>query len=58
MEVLVNSKVADEIGRDHMFVTMHDAVKWCLDHLDGATPTVKDEVASEVEEIEGDTYES
>jgi sulfate transporter 4 len=34
MEKLVASKLIDEIGRDHVFVSIQDAVKWCLDHLD------------------------
>ena len=34
MEALVRSKVADDIGREHMFASMHDAVKWCLDRMD------------------------
>lgn len=58
MEVLVNSKLADEVGREHMFVTMHDAVKWCLDHLDGANPTSEDEAASEGADIEEKIYQN
>ena len=34
MEALVRSKVADNIGREHMFASMHDAAKWCLDRMD------------------------
>jgi sulfate transporter 4 len=34
MEALVRSKVADHIGREHMFASMHDAAKWCLDRMD------------------------
>jgi sulfate transporter 4 len=54
MEVLVTSKLADEVGRDHMFVSIHDAVKWCLDHMDGAAETVKD-VASQDEDSPKDS---
>lgn len=31
---LVQSGLANEIGRNHIFVSMHDAVHFCLDHMD------------------------
>ena len=34
MQRLVQSGLADEIGRDHIFVSLHDAVHYCLDHMD------------------------
>lgn len=34
MQRLVQSGLADEIGRDHIFVSLHDAVQYCLDHMD------------------------
>lgn len=36
MQKLVQSGLADEIGRDHIFVSLHDAVRYCLDHMDSA----------------------
>jgi sulfate transporter 4 len=34
MERLVTSGVADDIGREHIFVSTHDAVDFCLNELD------------------------
>ncbi len=34
MERFVKSGFADEVGRDHIFITIHDAVQWCLRNLD------------------------
>lgn len=34
MKRLVSSGFADEIGRDHIFVGLHDAVHYCLNHMD------------------------
>jgi sulfate transporter 4 len=34
METLVRSKLVDAVGREHIFVSTHDAVKWSLDHMD------------------------
>jgi sulfate transporter 4 len=34
MQRLVHSGFADEIGRDHIFVALHDAVHYCLNHMD------------------------
>jgi sulfate transporter 4 len=33
MQRLVRSGLADEIGRDHLFVSTNDAVHYCLDHM-------------------------
>lgn len=34
MRRMVGSGLADEIGRDHIFVSLHDAVQYCLDNMD------------------------
>jgi len=34
MHRLVKSGLADDIGRDHIFVSLHDAVNYCLSHMD------------------------
>ena len=34
MMKLVKSGFVDELGRDHIFVSLHDAVHYCLDHMD------------------------
>ena len=34
MQNLLSSGVADEIGRDHIFVSTHDAVNYCLNEMD------------------------
>jgi sulfate transporter 4 len=34
MQHLVKSGLANEIGRNHIFVSVHDAVHFCLDHMD------------------------
>ncbi|KAL3918859.1 MAG: hypothetical protein SGARI_007346, partial [Bacillariaceae sp.] len=34
MHRLVSSGLADELGRDHIFVSLHDAVDYCLHHMD------------------------
>eukprot|EP00578_Thalassiosira_sp_NH16_P015676 CAMPEP_0181107796 /NCGR_PEP_ID=MMETSP1071-20121207/17277_1 /TAXON_ID=35127 /ORGANISM="Thalassiosira sp., Strain NH16" /LENGTH=780 /DNA_ID=CAMNT_0023191335 /DNA_START=85 /DNA_END=2427 /DNA_ORIENTATION=+ len=34
MRRLVQSGLADEIGRDHIFVSLHNAVQYCLDNMD------------------------
>eukprot|EP00804_Cyclotella_cryptica_P020977 CCRYP_009304-RA/>CCRYP_009304-RA protein AED:0.02 eAED:0.02 QI:74/1/1/1/1/1/2/72/780 len=34
MQRLVQSGLANEIGRNHIFVSVHDAVHFCLDHMD------------------------
>ena len=34
MQRLVQSGFVDEIGRDHIFVALHDAVHYCLNHMD------------------------
>jgi sulfate transporter 4 len=34
MQRLVHSGFADEIGSDHIFVALHDAVHYCLNHMD------------------------
>lgn len=34
MEVFVRSGLAEEVGREHIFVTLHDAVEWCLHQMD------------------------
>ena len=34
MERLLSSGVADDIGREHLFVSTHDAVSFCLDEMD------------------------
>jgi sulfate transporter 4 len=34
MRRLVGSGLADEIGRDHIFVSLHDAVQYCLGNMD------------------------
>lgn len=36
MQRLVQSGLADEIGRDHIFVSLHDAVRYCLNCMDSA----------------------
>lgn len=49
MERFLSSGLVDEVGREHIFVTTHDAVNWCLDHMDAME--VKD-VEFEEEDIE------
>lgn len=39
MKRLVQSGLADEIGRDHIFVALHDAVHYCLNHMDNVEIT-------------------
>jgi sulfate transporter 4 len=34
MHRLVSSGLADELGRDHIFVSLHDAIDHCLHHMD------------------------
>lgn len=34
MMKLVKSGFVEELGRDHIFVSLHDAVHYCLDHMD------------------------
>ena len=34
MQRLTQSGFADEIGREHIFVALHDAVHYCLNHMD------------------------
>lgn len=46
MDLFVKSQLADEVGREHIFVSIQDAVKWCLDHLDS--------IAVSVHEVEKD----
>lgn len=53
MHRLVSSGVADEIGREHIFVSLHDAVSFCLHEMDtlelGKEPTKIDELMHDVE---------
>ena len=44
MRKLVQSGLADEIGRDHIFVSLHDAVQYGLSHMD--TVEVKRRISS------------
>jgi sulfate transporter 4 len=34
MDSLVASGLADKVGRDHFFASLHDAVHWCLNEMD------------------------
>jgi sulfate transporter 4 len=45
MESFVRGKIVDAVGREHIFVSTHDAVKWSLDHLDAIA--VSDHVPTE-----------
>jgi sulfate transporter 4 len=53
MDSFVKSKLADEVGREHIFVTIHDAVNWCLDHMDTIALSVHEgDAAEEAEDLE------
>jgi sulfate transporter 4 len=53
MESFVKSKLADEVGREHIFVSIHDAVNWCLDHMDTVAVSVHEgDAAEEPEDVE------
>lgn len=39
MKRLTQSGFADEIGREHIFVALHDAVHYCLNHMDNIEVT-------------------
>jgi sulfate transporter 4 len=49
MEKLVASKLIDNIGQDHVFVSIQDAVKWCLDHLDTLLISVNETIEEDIE---------
>jgi sulfate transporter 4 len=49
MEKLVASKLIEEVGRDHVFVSIQDAVKWCLDHLDTLAISVHEILEEDIE---------
>mmetsp|Transcript_39572 Transcript_39572/g.58781 ORF Transcript_39572/g.58781 Transcript_39572/m.58781 type:complete len:732 (-) Transcript_39572:383-2578(-) len=34
MDVFLRSGLVDEVGREHIFVTIHDAISWCLQQQD------------------------
>jgi len=57
MQRFLTSGLAEEVGRDHIFVTTHDAVHWCLEHMDGEVvitseeEDVENQKAEEVEEM-------
>jgi sulfate transporter 4 len=50
MERFIKSGLVDEVGREHFFVTIHDAVTWCLNHQDVIESTL--EVESEQSDVE------
>ncbi len=51
MEMLVRSKLVDVLGREHIFVSTHDAVKWSLDHMDSIAVSLH-EPTDNAEEVE------
>jgi len=42
MDKLVLSGLADEIGRQHIFASIHDCVNWCLDEMDNHESSMHD----------------
>lgn len=58
MASFVKSKLADEVGRDHIFVSIHDAVNWCLDHMDTIAVSVHEGVDIEDEENQAENTEA
>lgn len=53
MERFVSSGLADEVGREHIFVTIHDALQWCLSHLDILAVSVHENVVEDHDEESG-----
>jgi sulfate transporter 4 len=49
MERFVTSGLADEVGREHFFVTIHDALQWCLHHMDVLAVSVHENLDQDVE---------
>ncbi len=54
MERFIASGFADEVGRDHIFVAIQDAVNWCLTEMD----TVASSIHEENRDSSGDEGES
>ena len=40
MDSFERGKIVDAVGREHIFVSTHDAVKWSLDHMDAIAVSV------------------
>jgi MFS superfamily sulfate permease-like transporter len=49
MEKLVASKLIEEVGQDHVFISIQDAVKWCIDHLDTLSISVNETLDEDIE---------
>ena len=53
MERFLASGIVDVIGREHIFVTTHDALSWCLEHLDAMAVSAAQEAdQSEEDDVE------
>jgi sulfate transporter 4 len=52
MHRLVLSGLADDIGREHIFVSLHDAAKYCLHEMDDREMSIRGEHAHHPTEIE------
>lgn len=50
MDRFVSSGLADEVGREHIFVTIHDALQWCLNHMDVLAVSVHENVLEDPDE--------
>jgi len=51
MNRFLSSGLVDEVGREHIFVTTHDAVNWCLDHMDAMALSVQESPEEDIEAI-------
>lgn len=57
MERFVASGLVEDVGREHIFVTTHDAVSWCLSHMDALAVSVYEATSSDDEDFDAPAQE-
>lgn len=58
MQRFVDSGFSDLVGRDHFFVSLHDAVSWCLHEMDAEAVSVHESTHGLEESVPGTNDES
>lgn len=52
MDSFIKGKIVDAVGREHIFVSTHDAVKWSLDHMDAIAVSVHNPSESDDQSVD------
>ena len=50
MQRMVDSAFADKVGREHIFVSLHDAVNWCLQEMDSEAVSIHESAQQSVDQ--------